>query len=311
MAILVLGAERGILGRMADTTGTTIIDPHVHHWLPSDRRWYPLMQEPDETNPSTLGDLRRMAHDYTEVDYRADTAGYDIRAIVHVSATSRPGAHLDELAWLDELAATGGWPAAAIGTVDPGRDWPSMEADLDAQRRSPLFRGVRVLRGLGPEDESVTPLLDYLRRHSLVFDLVAHPHSMPGWSAALEGYEDLTVVLEHAGWPIVATDFDEWSAALGSLGRRPNVHCKISGLGMTLHTLDAAVQRPWVHRCLEVFGPQRAMFASNFPVDRMYGEFDRLYDGYFAAADQFAAGERSALFATTARRIYGLNEEES
>lgn len=295
---------------MADTTGTVIVDPHVHHWLPSVRQWYPLMQEPDDAKPSTLGDLRRMAHDYTRADYLADTSGYDVRAIVHVSAVSRPGAHTDELAWIGALAREGGWPAAAIGTVDTDAGWPQIEADLDAQRRSPLFRGIRVLRGLALNSELTAPLLDYLRRHSLVFDLVAHPHSMPGWAEVLRGHEDLAVVLEHAGWPIGATEFDEWSAALGLLGERSNVHCKISGLGMTLHTLDAAVQRPWVLRCLEVFGPQRALFASNFPVDRMYGEFDQLYDGYLAVAEQFDAAGRSALFETNARRIYGLIAEE-
>ncbi|GAA4479951.1 amidohydrolase [Rhodococcus olei] len=287
-----------------------IVDPHVHHWLPSVQRWYPLMQEPDEARPSTLGDLTRMAHDYTAADYRADTAGYDVTAIVHVSATSRPGAHLDELAWLDELARDSGWPAAAVGAVDPDSDWSSIEAQLDAQRRSPLFRGIRVLRGLDPAAPVTGRLLDHLRRHSLVFDLVAHPHSMPAWAEVLRDHEDLTVVLEHAGWPIAATDFDDWSAALARLGERPNVHCKISGLGMTLHTLDAAVQRPWVQRCLDVFGPRRAMFASNFPVDRMYGEFDRLYDGYLDAAAQFEAGDRAALFETNARRLYRLDTTE-
>jgi predicted TIM-barrel fold metal-dependent hydrolase len=48
------------------------------------------------------------------------------------------------------------------------------------------------------------------------------------------------------------------------------------------------------------------MFASNFPVDRMYGEFDQLYDGYRAAAAQYDAADRSALFEANARRVYGL-----
>ncbi|MCZ4554532.1 amidohydrolase family protein [Rhodococcus maanshanensis] len=291
---------------MADNQAIAIVDPHVHHWLPSRRPWYPLMQQRGDARPSTLVDLRRLAHDYTAADYLVDTAGYEVRAIVHVSAVSRTGTHLDELEWIGELARADGWPAAAIGTVDPAAGWPSIRADLDTQRRNPLFRGIRVLRGLRPDSEVTVPLLDYLRRHSLVFDLVAHPRSMPGWSEVLRGHENLAVVLEHAGWPIAAADFDEWSAALGVLGERANVQCKISGLGMALHTLDGAAQRPWVLRCLEVFGPRRAMFASNFPVDRMYGEFDRLYDGYRAAAAQFDADARSALFETNARRVYGL-----
>lgn len=288
-------------------TEIPIVDPHVHFWLPSTRRWYPLMQEPDPRRPSTLGDLRRMAHDYTAADYRADSAGFEVAALVHVSATSRRGSHLDELTWLDRVAGVDGHPAAAIGTVTPDAGWARIETELDSQRRSPLFRGIRVLRGLDPSARSTARLLAYLARHSLVFDLVAHPHSMPLWAEALRAYENLTVVLEHAGWPISVDDFGSWSTGLGLLGELPNVHCKISGLGMTLHTLDAAVQEPWVQRCLEVFGPRRAMFASNFPVDHMYGEFDRLYDGYRAAAAPFALADQESLFGLNARRVYRLD----
>lgn len=301
MVILAAAGRRGTLVQMAEIS---IVDPHVHFWLPSARPWYPLMQEPDPARPSTLGDLRRMAHDYTAADYRVDSAGFDVTALVHVSATSRRGAHLRELDWLDGMARGEGRPAAAIGTIESDADWARIESELDTQRRSPLFRGIRVLRGLDPSTATTAALLDHLEKHALIFDLVAHPHSMSRWAETLRAHENLTVVLEHAGWPISAADFDDWSWGLARLGALPNVHCKISGLGMTVHTLDATVQRPWVQRCLEVFGPRRAMFASNFPVDRMYGEFGRLYDGYFTAAEQYDPTDQEALFATNARRIY-------
>jgi predicted TIM-barrel fold metal-dependent hydrolase len=74
-----------------------IVDPHVHHWSPATNPWYPGL--------SRAG-MDAIAHDYLASEYRADAAGYDVAAIVHVSATTEPRAYLDEQRWLAELYTT-------------------------------------------------------------------------------------------------------------------------------------------------------------------------------------------------------------
>ncbi len=129
---------------------------------------------------------------------------------------------------------------------------------------------------------------------------------MEAAAAALAAFPDLTVVVEHTGWPL-AQDPEHaavWRNGMTRLaGLGPRVHCKLSGLAMTLHRIDVASFRPWVAHSLEVFGPARYFFASNFPVDGMFGSYDDLYGTYAQLVDELAAPARDALFAANAARI--------
>ena len=278
-----------------------VVDPHVHHWHPSVNDWYPMLADPA---------MSAIAHDYLAADYRADTAGYPISAIVHVSATSKPGAYLDEARWLEDLASQTGWPAATVGAVDVDKPWPDMAADLIEQAANPRLRGVRVLFGLDPASAVADGLVRWLEGRRLVFDAVAHPGEVAAYLRLLDATPDLVVALEHAGWPDSGDDdhFAEWRRGLDALAARPGTYCKISGLAMTLHTLDAAVQRRWIEGCIEAFGPDRCMFGSNFPVDRMFGSFADLYSMYEQVTADLPDKDLANLFSATARRVYGLGE---
>jgi len=278
-----------------------VVDPHVHHWHPSVNDWYPMLADPA---------MSAIAHDYLAADYRADTAGYPISAIVHVSATSKPGAYLDEARWLEDLASQTGWPAATVGAVDVDKPWPDMAADLIEQAANPRLRGVRVLFGLDPASDVADGLVRWLEGRRLVFDAVAHPGEVAAYLRLLDATPDLVVALEHAGWPDSGDDdhFAEWRRGLDALAARPGTYCKISGLAMTLHTLDAAVQRRWIEGCIEAFGPDRCMFGSNFPVDRMFGSFADLYSMYEQVTADLPDKDLANLFSATARRVYGLGE---
>ena len=276
-----------------------IIDPHIHHLLRSKNQWYPGLKQ-------TIYDP--VIQDYCRDDYLTDAAMYEVRSVVHVSATSEPRAYLRECLWLDRMARQDGWPAASVGAVDPTSTWKVMAKDLDEQLRSPLLRGVRVLRGLDPASTITGRLLRRLCDTRLSFDLVTHPAEMPAHLAMLKPVPDLTVVVEHAGWPL-STDrghFEQWRSGIGALARRPNTYCKISGLAMTLHTFALEAQRPWIEACLEAFGPERCMVASNFPVDRAFGSFADLYSTYEAVGSQLSVDHQRRLFVGTAQETYRL-----
>lgn len=95
-------------------------------------------------------------------------------------------------------------------------------------------------------------------------------------------------------------------AGMDMLAARPRTYCKVSGLAMTLHTVVLDAQRPWIEGCLEAFGPRRCMFASNFPVDSLFGGFAELYTTYQVTAGQLPDDEQRALFADTARHVYRI-----
>ena len=150
-------------------------------------------------------------------------------------------------------------------------------------------------------------MLRALAERDLIFELMVHPDLLESAAAELADFGDLTIVVEHAGWP--RSDEPEerelWArgiTALAALG--DNVHCKLSGLAMPLHSNEASVLRPWIEHCLDAFGIDRCMFASNFPVDAMHGTYDELYGAYDGATAHLDAETRDKLFAANAERLY-------
>ena len=99
-----------------------------------------------------------------------------------------------------------------------------------------------------------------------------------------------------------------WHGGMKALAAQPNASVKISGLGMVDWNWNTESIRPFVLSTIDYFGVDRCMFASNFPVDRLYSSFGRLYDTFAALVRDFTDGEQRQLFGATAARIYRLNE---
>ncbi|MBV9513761.1 MAG: amidohydrolase family protein, partial [Mycobacteriaceae bacterium] len=170
---------------------------------------------------------------------------------------------------------------------------------------SQRFRGIRIM-GEGDDALPTPAILQSLQDRDLVFELMVHPDQLVAAAGALDGW-DLPVVVEHAGWPRsnAPEEFDLWKTGMAALaGLRDNVVCKVSGLSMPLQSMAVPVFRPWVEHCLELFGPDRCMFASNFPVDGMHGTYDDLYGTYDELTSGLDAATREKLFASNAERVY-------
>src|SRR6266478_2632294 len=140
-------------------------------------------------------------------------------------------------------------------------------------------------------------------------------------------FPETQIVLDHIGGPIGLGPyagkhdevFAEWSARIRELAACPNVHIKLGGLGMrmfgfTVHTGDlppsseelATAWRPYVETCIAAFGPDRAMFESNFPVDKGSCGYAALWNAFKRIATGCSAAEKAALFAGTAAKFYRL-----
>ena len=91
-----------------------------------------------------------------------------------------------------------------------------------------------------------------------------------------------------------------------ALAACPNIAVKISGIGIPRVPWSTDNNRAIVLTVIELFGPQRCMFASNFPVDSLCGGFDAIYGGFDTITRDFAAAERDAMFAGNAIRIYAI-----
>jgi predicted TIM-barrel fold metal-dependent hydrolase len=99
---------------------------------------------------------------------------------------------------------------------------------------------------------------------------------------------------------------ERWRKGLRLLAAQPQVSIKISGLGITDRAWTLGSIRPTVLECIEVFGTKRAMFASDFPVERVHGTFDAFYSAFDAITADFSVDERDRLFASNAETIYHI-----
>jgi L-fuconolactonase len=140
-------------------------------------------------------------------------------------------------------------------------------------------------------------------------------------------FPETQIVLDHVGGAIGLGRyagkrdevFAEWQAGIRELASCPNVHIKLGGLGMRMFGFDvhtrelppssealAAALRPYVEACIAAFGPERAMFESNFPVDKGSCSYQMLWNAFKRTAAGCSAAEKTALFSRTASRFYRL-----
>jgi L-fuconolactonase len=283
------------------------VDAHVHHWDPSRVEWYPFLASDDALRDLGMTDVSAMRRLYDQEIYFGEASKWNVEKYVHVSAAVGGSAYLAETAERQEEADRTGHPDAIIGTLDAHLPLPEMLAHLDQQASAAAFRGIRFAEGLDHTSESGRAVLTELADRNLVYDLVVHPDGMLDVVRALEPYPSLTVVVEHTGWPLSEDDehVRVWREGMSQLAKmNDQTHCKLSGLAMTLNRFDVSAFRPWIEHCLTVFGDERCFFASNFPVDGMFGTFDQLYETYSEVTAGLGADARDRLFAANAERVY-------
>jgi predicted TIM-barrel fold metal-dependent hydrolase len=281
-----------------------VVDAHVHLWDPARADWYPYLAGMQELD---MGDISGMCRRFDQPTYFAEAAKWNVQKFVHVAAAA-PQALIEETRELDEQADATGHPDVIIGGLVPNDDAAELERQLDEQMVSKRFRGIRIM-GEGDQAFPNPAILQALQDRELIFELMVHPDQLAPAAAALDGWE-LPVVVEHIGWPR-SNDPEEyalWKTGMAALaGLRENVTCKLSGLAMPMQSMDAATFAPWVEHAIELFGADRCMFASNFPVDGMHGTFDDLYNTYDELTADLDESTRDNLFAGNAERIYGCS----
>ncbi len=279
-----------------------VVDAHVHIWDPARTDWYPYLARPPAQE---TGDASRMYRRFAVDTYEAEAAGWNVEKFVNVAAAT--GGHsIDETIELDGNAHSRGGPDAIVGGLPPTDTVAEATELLDRQMTASRFRGVRPMgRYEGPLPAA--GVLRALQERNLLFELMTHPDQLQEAAAQLAGLGDLTVVVEHTGWPRSNSDAERalWKVGMDALAELgDNVVCKLSGLAMPFGSMSVDAFAPWLEYAIEAFGDDRCMFASNFPVDSMYGTFDELYTVFTTVTAGLDDESRQKLFAGNAERIY-------
>lgn len=281
-----------------------IVDPHVHIW---DLRTglYPRREARRDAGDESSGD-------YLIDDLRRDAEGIALAKAVHVEAFPTDG--LAEVRHVNALcdAAEAALPIVIIANADLAD--PGADHALRQLAAIPRVRGIRQALNRPDDDRNLldepawTRGFGLLEGHGLSFDLQLSPEQIPAAAAVLEAHPQTRVVLNHIGWPRERgfASWRRWRDGLCRLGSLPNVQVKLSGFGMFDPSWTIESIRPFVFEALEHFGPERAMFASNFPVDRRWRPYRDLWRAYAALVEDFPDAVRSGLLGGNAERFYRM-----
>jgi len=285
----------------------TIVDSHIHLW-DLNRLYYDWLTDKIITD-DVVGDYSQICHrNYLPEDFIRDLPPGQQVIAVHLECALGHKDPVDETEWVASLAKTHRWIGAIVGRGDLTD--PRFGELLDRHMAaSPLFRGIRMF--CPPEVWGTSGFksgLRQLRDRELTFDLDADPETMARAAEMARVCEDLRILLDHAGFPKQRTVeyFQHWHTAMKALAAHQNVACKVSGLGMADHQWTDESIRPWVEGCLECFGTERCMFGTNWPVDSMYSDYDRVLSSYRRILNSLSDEEQRKFFYQNAADYYSI-----
>jgi predicted TIM-barrel fold metal-dependent hydrolase len=288
-----------------------ICDAHQHFWLPRQNPYTWLQEEPPR--PFRLGDIRKLRRDYMPDDYRTDAGDLPITATVHMEAEWHPDDPVGESKWIDALRQSDVLPTVAVGAGPLHRE--DIAEILAAQSRYPFMRGIRHKPAAAPDPQADRPIaasMDapawrrgyaLLEPNGLSFELQVAWWHLDQASRLARDFPRTPIILNHTGLPHDRSPegLVGWRKGMEQFAAEPNAAVKISGLGR-----PPGENRTVVRDTISIFGVERCMFASNFPVDSLVAGLREIFIGFAAMVGDLAEAQRDALFYANAARYYRL-----
>jgi L-fuconolactonase len=274
-----------------------ILDAHVHFWDPGLRRYAWLDEQPSL--------LRRFGPE----DY--DSGPHPVGGMIFVQADCDAEEALGEVRWVEDLAEI---DPRVVGMV------AYAPVHLGAKARAAVSAAAAQARVVGMrrllQDEPASLLRDpalaegvrLLADHGLPFDLCVRHHQLRAATTLVAACPDVTFVLDHVGKPPVAAgEIAPWRDDLARLSTSGRVFCKLSGL-----TTEAAPDwrprdiRPYLDVALDLFGPQRCMLGSDWPVSTLATTVEEWFELVLDAIAGLSHTEREAVRHGTACSVYDV-----
>lgn len=221
--------------------------------------------------------------------------------------------NLEETRWFLSLATRYDFLAGVVGWVDLRSE--QCESQLVELMQHPKLVGIRHVTQDEPDDdfvvrEDVLRGLRILQKHAVPFDLLFYVKHLRHAATLARQFPDLPLVLDHLAKPhIKDARMDDWLPDFRAAAAFPYVYCKLSGLITEAdwrHWRPADLQ-PYVQEALELFGPQRLMFGSDWPVCELAGTYEQVFAATLDAIGPLSQTERRDIFGGTAQRFYGLS----
>jgi predicted TIM-barrel fold metal-dependent hydrolase len=291
-----------------------IIDAHHHIWRLAATPW---LNGPPV--PRIFGAYEPLRRDYMIEEYLAEARPCGVTRSVFVQVNVAPGAEVEEVAWVQSVADRAGFPQAITAFADLAA--PDVGDTLDRALAGGNVRAIRQqihwhekpLYRFAPRPDVMNDAawrrgLREVARRGLMFELQVFAGQMADAAALAQAFPDVTFMLLHAGMleDRSQSGWSRWRAGMRQLAACPNVTTKLSGLGTFEHACSVELWRPVVEETVQLFGPQRCLFGSNFPIEKLWTSYAALIDTMQACLAGYSAVERQAILHDTAVRLYRL-----
>ena len=297
-----------------------IVDAHHHLWdlNNKDTKYSWLMVTEGE---AFFGDYAAIRKSYLLEDYIKDAQNQNLIKSVHVQAEHDDDKPVNETAWLQSLADnhSSKLPNAIVAFADFSKN--NIVEILDGHQEYKNTKGIRQILSFNKEEpkyshasedfmKNTTWVENFknIRNRNLSFDIQIYKHQMKDAADLANKYDDVLFILNHTGEPCYQTEgyIQSWEENMKKLAKCENVAAKISGLGMfdPQWTIDST--RIFVEKTIQIFGIDRCMFASNFPVDKIFNTFDNYWESFKEITKNYSENDKKLLFSSNAEKFYRI-----
>jgi predicted TIM-barrel fold metal-dependent hydrolase len=296
----------------------TLIDAHHHLW-DLQANYYPWLRDHPEEN-FFLGNYDALKRNYLPEDYCRDSISHNVLATVHVEAEWDRSDQIGETRWISAIAARYGFPNAVVAHAWFHTD-NSAEV-IAGQAAFPLVRGIRSKPVTSASPDTMNPgapgtMQDerwlrgfaLLKKHGMSWDLRVPFWHLPEAASVARTFPETPIVLNHTGFPWDRSEdgLRAWRAAMETIADAPNVHLKVSEFGLRDQAWDYESNRRVVLDAIAIFGIERCMFATNFPVAGLRVDYDTLVASVSRMLGHLSADDREQFFWKNAARFYRLD----
>ena len=296
------------------TINFPIVDAHHHFWDPH-TNYHPWLRDTPPV-PFRYGDYSALKRRYLAAEYFADAAPLHVVKTVYVETEWDPADAAGEMRYVDQLRRESGFPSVAIAQAWLERD--DCATLLAQHARYDFVRGIRHKPRANKSASDAAPggMTDAAWRagyarlapNGLHFEL-----QTPWWhlfeaAQLARDFPDTLIVLNHTGLPADRSveGITGWQRAMQIFAACPNAAVKISGICQAGKSWTVEANRDIVLTTIDLFGAQRCMFASNFPVDGLCASYQTIFNGFDAIVAHFSDAERRGLFHDNAVRFYRI-----
>ena len=278
----------------------TVIDAHQHFWEIGKSGFDYSWMDAEPLQP-----IRRT---YLPADLKKhlDATGVDQSIFVQTQH------NVEENRWVLGFCEQNDFLVGMVGWVDLAS--PECEQQLEEFKANKYFVGIRHVTHDEPDDDwivrdDVMNGLRVLEKHSVPFDLLFFVKHLKHAQTLGKALPNLPMVIDHLAKPeIKAGRRDNWEENFRAAAKFSNMYCKISGMVTEAdwQAWKPADLRPYVEIALEVFGPERCMYGSDWPVCELAGSYEQVIGAAREVLSELSADEQAMVFGGTARKFYGL-----